>query len=168
MQMGAMPGTRMGEHGMELDEAAFLAMMIPHHAMALDMGRAELENGDDPEVRALAETIIDEQRTEIAQMRNWYLEWFGEAPPVMPMSGAMALMGMSMDHTTIESADDPDREFLRLMIPHHAGAILMADMLLAGEPRPELAQLAREIVAAQSREIGEMQEMRERIAPPLG
>jgi len=168
MQMGAMPGMSMGDHGMTLDEQAFIAMMIPHHEMALDMGRAELENGDDPQVRRLARTIVDEQRKEIAQMRNWYLEWFGEEPPVMPMSGAMAMMGMSMDHTTIESADDPDREFLRLMIPHHAGAILMADMLLAGEPRDELAQLAREIVAAQSNEIGDMQEMRERIAPPLG
>jgi uncharacterized protein (DUF305 family) len=168
MQMGAMPGTSMGDHGMVLDEAAFIAMMIPHHEMALDMGLAQLDHGDDPRVHRLARRIVEEQRTEIAQMRTWYLEWFGEAPPVLSMSGAMAMMGMSMDHASIETADDPDREFLRLMIPHHAGAILMADMLLAGEPRDELAQLAREIIAAQSTEIGEMQAMRERVAPPVG
>jgi uncharacterized protein (DUF305 family) len=168
MQMGAMPGMSMGDRGMVLDEAAFIAMMIPHHEMALDMAEAAIENGEDPEVRRLARAVVDEQRREIAQMRSWYLEWYGQAPPVMPMSGAMAMMGMAMDHTTIATADDPDREFLRLMIPHHAGAILMADMLLAGEPRDELAQLAREIIAAQSREIGDMQEARERIAPPLG
>jgi uncharacterized protein (DUF305 family) len=55
-----------------------------------------------------------------------------------------------------------------MMIPHHASAILMADMALAGSPRAEVANLAREIVAAQSAEIGSMQRMRERIAPPLG
>lgn len=168
MQMGAMPGMNMGDRGMAMDERAFIAMMIPHHEMALDMATAVIDAGSDPQVRAAARTIRDDQRREIAQMKSWYLEWFGEEAPVMPMSGAMAMMGMSMDHSTIATADDPDREFLRLMIPHHAGAIMMADMVLNGDARDEVTNLAKRIVAAQSDEIGRMQAMRERIAPPLG
>jgi DUF305 family protein family protein len=46
--------------------------------------------------------------------------------------------------------------FYRAMIPHHRGAILMARRLLAGDPRPELATLARSIATGQSIEIDRM------------
>ncbi len=47
----------------------FLAMMIPHHAAAVDMARLELIHGRDPLVRRLAEEIIASQQGEIAAMR---------------------------------------------------------------------------------------------------
>lgn len=47
----------------------FLAMMIPHHAGAVDMARLELIHGRDPLVRRLAEEIIASQQGEIAAMR---------------------------------------------------------------------------------------------------
>ena len=47
----------------------FLAMMIPHHAGAVEMARLVLIHGRDPLVRQLAEEIISGQSTEIAAMR---------------------------------------------------------------------------------------------------
>ncbi|BAU49656.1 hypothetical protein SVA_3108 [Sulfurifustis variabilis] len=47
----------------------FLAMMIPHHAGAVEMARLELVHGRDPLVRRLAEEIIASQAAEIQAMR---------------------------------------------------------------------------------------------------
>ena len=46
----------------------FLAMMIPHHAGAVDMARLVLEHGRDPATRRLAEEIIAGQTIEIEGM----------------------------------------------------------------------------------------------------
>jgi uncharacterized protein (DUF305 family) len=49
----------------------FATMMIAHHQGAIDMAKVELQYGDDPELRALAETIIKAQTDEIARMNEW-------------------------------------------------------------------------------------------------
>jgi uncharacterized protein (DUF305 family) len=49
----------------------FATMMIPHHRGAIDMARAQLESGKDPELRRLAEKIIADQEREIAELKDW-------------------------------------------------------------------------------------------------
>ncbi len=49
-------------------DADFLAMMIPHHAGAVDMARLVLQHGRDPVTRQLAEDIIASQTVEIESM----------------------------------------------------------------------------------------------------
>jgi uncharacterized protein (DUF305 family) len=60
-------------------DVAFMAGMIPHHQGAIDMAKVVLEHGKDPKTRALAETIIKTQSTEIAEMEGW-LKAKGVAP----------------------------------------------------------------------------------------
>lgn len=48
-----------------------------------------------------------------------------------------------------------DAEFLRAMIPHHSGAILMCEKASISDP--EIVALCRGIIASQQREITQMQ-----------
>ena len=52
-------------------DVAFICSMIPHHRGAIDMAKAELEHGDDPFARELAEAVIAAQEKEIADMLAW-------------------------------------------------------------------------------------------------
>lgn len=50
-----------------------------------------------------------------------------------------------------------DRQFLRSMIPHHSGAILMCEE--ASLTDPEILSLCRDIVASQKAEIAKMEQL---------
>jgi uncharacterized protein (DUF305 family) len=52
-------------------DVAFVCGMIPHHQGAIDMAKAELAHGDDPWVKQMAQSVIDAQTKEIAEMLDW-------------------------------------------------------------------------------------------------
>jgi uncharacterized protein (DUF305 family) len=52
-------------------DADFVAHMIPHHQGAVDQAEVELKYGEDPQMRALAKSIVKAQKEEIAYMKQW-------------------------------------------------------------------------------------------------
>ena len=150
--------------GAELDRA-FIGGTVPHHQASIDLAKVELEKGKDQRVKALAQSIIDDQQREIDQMTTMAREAFNFTP-MREMSGPMGtIMGVpiSMDMAKmggeLAAASDTDRAFLGMMIPHHASAIVMADEEVRNGGNAALKKLADSIVAAQAKEIGEMQAM---------
>jgi uncharacterized protein (DUF305 family) len=49
----------------------FVALMVPHHQAAIEMAKAELLNGNDAQMRRLAQEIIADQQSEIDLMQLW-------------------------------------------------------------------------------------------------
>jgi uncharacterized protein (DUF305 family) len=49
----------------------FARMMIPHHEGAIEMARSQLEHGKDPQLRQMAQEIIQAQEREIATLKDW-------------------------------------------------------------------------------------------------
>ena len=49
----------------------FVTLMMPHHQGAIDMAKAQLLFGTDPQMRRLAQAIITDQQSEIALMHLW-------------------------------------------------------------------------------------------------
>jgi len=49
----------------------FVAHMIPHHQGAVEQAEVELKYGKDPQMKALAASIVKAQRQEIIYMRKW-------------------------------------------------------------------------------------------------
>jgi uncharacterized protein (DUF305 family) len=69
------------------------------------------------------------------------------------IAAAVARMHSGMD---IPSTGDPDRDFARMMIPHHQGAIDMALAELRYGKDERLRRLAQEIIVEQQQEIAVM------------
>jgi uncharacterized protein (DUF305 family) len=155
-------GTMMGATSTPMSEQAFLEDMVPHHESAIAMAELALTKAQHPEVRSLAKNIVSSQQAEIAQMKAWHQAWFGSELQM----GAGATMDMSP--LEMASGDEFDRVFLAMMIPHHASAVTMADSVKMSEPRARVVELANGIISAQAKEIGEMQQWRERWYPPVG
>lgn len=155
-------------------DRAFVAQMIPHHGMAVQMAKTAQQRGGHGQIKTLAAQIITAQDKEITQMRA-IAKQLGVKPAGMPTGGmdngttgadaktlglSMDQMGMSMNMGALNTAKPFDRSFIDDMVPHHQGAIRMAREELAEGTDPQLQQIATGIVAAQTREIGEMNSWR--------
>ena len=78
-------------------------------------------------------------------------------PATSPADQAFAAsMKSMMNGMHVKPTGKPDEDFVRMMIPHHQGAIDMAKVELQYGTDSELRQLATDIVAAQDKEIAQM------------
>ena len=147
----------------EQTDGAFIAEMVPHHRAAVEMAQVALKRGQHPEVKQLARAIVSTQTEEIRDLEAIHQRLFDE-PLAGADHGTLGLlehqMGMSGDMSVLDTAEPFDRAFIDMMVPHHQGAIRMARIELAQGQDGELMQIAEAIIAAQSREINEMNSWR--------
>jgi uncharacterized protein (DUF305 family) len=59
----------------------------------------------------------------------------------------------------IKFTGDADKDFLAAMIPHHQGAVDMAEVVLQHGKSLKIRKLAQEIITMQKKEIAEMKQL---------
>lgn len=145
-------------------QQAFLQSMVPHHRSAVEMAKVAETEGQSAFVKNLASEITRTQTEEVAQMEQIHQRLFNA--PLKPDMGAHAALGLSaqeagmnhMDGAKMIKGKQPfDRAFVDEMIPHHQGATRMAEAVLTKTQDRQLRSLAEGIIAAQKREIAEME-----------
>jgi uncharacterized protein (DUF305 family) len=178
-QGGGMGGMNHGmNHNMSMDlgpadadyDLRFIDGMTVHHQGAVNMAKEVLNKSKRPEMKKLANNMIAAQNREINQMKQWRKNWYAKADStpmayhaqtghMMAMTPEqMQSMMMSMD---LGAADDKfDLRFLNAMIPHHEGALVMAEDALKKSKRPEIKKLSEEILTSQKQEIEQMKQWR--------
>ena len=178
MAQGGMGGMGGMDHSMSMDlgpadanyDLRFIDGMSVHHQGAVNMAQDVLKQSKRPEMKKLATNIIAAQKREINQMKEWRKTWYPKADNTpmayhAQMGHMMAMtpeqmqsMMMTMD---LGAADDQfDLRFLNAMIPHHEGALVMAQDALKKSKRPEMKKLSEEILTSQKKEILQMKEWR--------
>ncbi|MBD1812251.1 DUF305 domain-containing protein [Microcoleus vaginatus DQ-U2] len=149
----------------------FIDGMTVHHQGAVNMAKEVLNKSKRPEMKKLANNIIAAQNREINQMKEWRKAWYPKASSTpmayhAQMGHMMAMtpeqmqsMMMSMD---LGAADDQfDLRFINAMIPHHEGALVMAEDALKKSKRSEMTKLSQEILTSQKQEIEQMKQWRQ-------
>jgi len=154
MPMGNMAGM---DHSMMMvsSEREFITGMIPHHQEAVDTATEVIERGGStPEIKALAENIVIAQEKEIAEMKQWYQDWYDVAyeekkEDYQPMMRELAGL----------SGAELDKRFLEDMVMHHMGAIMMARSVQPYIEHEEITALTKAIEETQTAEIELMRQL---------
>lgn len=161
---GGDAGDTLSSAGQVPFDQAFVDAMVPHHREAIRMAKAAQARGlSEPELQAIARDIISSQQAEIDGMLRWREQWFGSRTvgPVLPEVLGVPEAELGMEHGSaddIAGAIDVDAKFAELMIPHHEGAIAMAEVARERGQHDEIKALAEVIIDAQEREIVTLKE----------
>ena len=146
-------GAHSSSAGAEYDQA-FIDGMVPHHLAAVDMAEIAQDKAEHAEIKQLANDIVTSQSKEIDQLKAWRKAWYGS--DTIPEGGAGHMAGMDTDLKQLAATSPFDRAFIDAMLPHHQSAIAMATEAQSKAKHEEIKQLAKEIVAAQQREVDQM------------
>ena len=173
--MGSMQN--MGSMAMDLGPAdanfdlRFIDGMIPHHQGAVVMAKEAQQKSQRPEIKKLADDIITAQTKEISELETWRKQWYakvGNKPMAYDAKGGKMMEmntdqinGMMMSQNLGAKDAEFDLRFINAMIPHHEGAVTMAQNAATKSTRPEIKQLAQDIISSQQAEIKQMQEWKQ-------
>ncbi len=149
-------------------DVAFIEAMVVHHGQAVELADLAAARAADAELADLASRMRVTQAAEAASMRSWLERRRTRDSADADHDHGVTMRG-EISRSTLDRAaelDGPafDELFLAAMVPHHLGAVEMAEARLAEAGDPAVARWARAIATAQAIEIDRMREIEARLA----
>jgi uncharacterized protein (DUF305 family) len=120
-----------------------------------NMSGMEMKNGDQHSMKM--------QKEMDSMMQDMHKEMMSAKTPEemqKVMKDQMHMMNKMMVKELGSKDANYEKRFIDVMIEHHEGAIMMAKDALKNANKPELIQMAKDIIAAQEKEIAQMKEWR--------
>jgi uncharacterized protein (DUF305 family) len=150
--------------GYNADDIAFATNMIPHHQQAVDLSAMVPDRSANAELIALAKQISAAQQPEIEIMKVFLVQWNENPDTNSGHAGHGSTMAGMVDAATMTKLEslngaEFDKLWLESMISHHQGAIDMANAEIANGDNVDAKTLAKNILATQGTEIGQMKQM---------
>lgn len=151
----------------------FIVQMAPHHQAAIQMSSNILRFTKNGAVRRLAQHMIDQQTQRISQMEDALSTCGQLTNPQIDLRLYQRRMDLISREMYAKMGSAPESNalavvFTREMIPHHQGAIRMAENALKYDISTELVPILRSIIAQQQREIAQMRALLNRMGCPRG
>lgn len=142
----------------------FIMQMIPHHQAAIEMSENLLCYTTNLPLQRFAEEIIEEQTKSVEQMQAALsccsqVCNCGQEQCLYRRRTEQTLETMFSRMEEAGECNCINHNFLREMIPHHRGAVCMAENALRFEICPELSPILEAILASQRRGICKMEKM---------
>ncbi|MDT5055346.1 MAG: hypothetical protein QOF66_3712 [Mycobacterium sp.] len=150
--------------GYNADDVAFATNMIPHHQQAVELSAMVPDRSTSADLIALAKQISAAQQPEIEIMKVFLVQWNENPDTNSGHAGHDSTMQGMVDGPTMTklgslNGAEFDKLWLASMISHHEGAIEMAKAEIANGDNVDAKTLAKNIVATQGAEIGQMKQM---------
>lgn len=139
-------------------DVLFAQGMIAHHQAAINLAKIQLEYGQDAKLRKLAEDIMAAQQNEVQLMQNW-LATNPDTPkptaqtPIMQQEFNNGMSDMHEQMMAGVMVKAPDVAFAQTILPHHKGALALAQVEIKYGNDDKMRQLADSIIETQQDEI---------------
>lgn len=143
---------------------SFIIQMIPHHRGAIEMSENLLQYTTNIPLQNIALNIISSQRKSIKNMMKAYQNCqscfnFPQEKTCYQEENTCIIQNMFHKMNSSYTDNDINANFIREMIPHHEGAVLMSENALQFSLCPELIPLLEEIIVSQKKGIRQMQQL---------
>lgn len=133
-------------------DKGFVARMIPHHELGMDLIDEATLRSDGVELRRMVFEMGSYHHDEMARLQTWSREW--HVPKEEKFPGSIDA-GRTARLARLDGAAH-DTWWLHLMIEHHEGAVEIAADALSAARHPDLLAMARTVRSVQERQITEM------------
>jgi uncharacterized protein (DUF305 family) len=144
------------EDGQQSDRQ-FLRMMTAHHEVGVWMSKLVADRAVEPELRMLGRLMVAGQQAEINVMQAWWRSWYDDPMPEATPEERIKMPGMPTPGQLAELGSlygkELEQPFIRLMVQHHKGAVMMSRETWGARGDPRIFPLAASIIHAQVRQM---------------